>query len=417
MNSGLSSRVQTKLHIALPMKDEWENAPRILDCLRKQSERDFKLWICVNQPDEWWHKDDLRVVCERNIQTIEYLKEVTDIDIEILDYASPSKGWKGKKEGIGWARKVLMDKITENAKDSDIMVSMDADSYYPEAYLNSIINVIESVPKAIALSNPYYHELSDDDVLNRAMLHYELYMRYYTINLWRIQSPYTFTALGSSMAFKVDASKKIGGISPKKSGEDFYLLQQFAKVGLLLHYNEIKVFPGTRYSNRVYFGTGPALIKGKSNQWESYPFYPTELFNELKEMYAYIPKLFKGINQNQLPERINTFFNIEESTFKLLKNYKNMDAFVNAFHVKFDGLRILQYLKSNHLQSQERDNENLILFLKQLGSENTNKMDFEPDEISLQSSSIDELNKCRNFLATIEDQYRYKHYMKHAKKQ
>ena len=76
----------------------------------------------------------------------------------------------------------------------------------------------------IGLAVPYYHKLIGD-ATDRLILRYEIYMRCYLINLLRIQNPYAFTALGSAMAVTVRAYRKAGGLTPVKSGEDFYFLQ------------------------------------------------------------------------------------------------------------------------------------------------------------------------------------------------
>ncbi len=94
---------------------------------------------------------------------------------------------------------------------------------------NRLLNTFKHHPDAVALSVPYYHNLTGDEEKDRAILRYEIYMRYYAINLWRIGSPYNFTAVGSAMALPVWAYRAIGGITPHKSGEDFYFIQKLRK--------------------------------------------------------------------------------------------------------------------------------------------------------------------------------------------
>ncbi len=92
----------------------------------------------------------------------------------------------------------------------------------------------------------------------------------------------SFTAIGSAMALPVKSYRAIGGMTPHKSGEDFYFLQKLRKFGKVLTWNKEKVYPEARYSDRVFFGTGPAMIKGRDGDWSSYPIYPFELFDEIK---------------------------------------------------------------------------------------------------------------------------------------
>ena len=166
---------------------------------------------------------------------------------------------------------------------------------------------------------------------DRAILRYEIYMRCYLQNLIRIGSPYAFTALGSAMAVRVDAYRKMGGMAPKKSGEDFYFLQQLCKIGHVATENSVTVYPSNRLSDRVFFGTGPALIKGVGGDWSSYPIYPPKLWDEIANIY----------------QNFEAYFSPED--YQKLKSNSKTEAQLQKFcHEKFDALRILQYLKSKH---------------------------------------------------------------------
>ena len=242
--------------------NEMERLPLLIQAIMAQTVQHFRLVVCVNQPDSWWD-DPLQIyVCEENQLTIKYLESLEDKRIEIIDKSSPGKGWPPKGHGIGAARKFLMDHISKIAKADDIIISMDADTVFGKEYFASVAENLRINPAASAIAIPYYHKLSYNQELDRAMLRYEIYMRSFAINMWRIRSPYCFTALGSAIALPVLAYKASGGMTPKLSGEDFYFLQKIVKTGRLLHWNSEIVFPATRLSDRVFFGTGPALIKG-----------------------------------------------------------------------------------------------------------------------------------------------------------
>jgi glycosyltransferase involved in cell wall biosynthesis len=286
-------------YIALPAMNESDNIEAFVECCLKQTYSDFILVVCVNQPDDWWEGQDKVNICNNNQSTLRILNKIKDIPIVIIDRCSKGKGWKGKDFGVGWARKTAMDHINKQAEANDIMVSLDADTRFNPGYFESIKDNFKHHPDAAALSVPYYHELTGDDQKDRAILRYEIYMRYYAINLWRIGSPYNFTAIGSAMALPVWAYRAIGGITPHKSGEDFYFIQKLRKYGNVLTWNKEKVYPAARYSDRVFFGTGPAMIKGRDGDWSSYPIYPFELFDEVKATYDLFPVLFEKIRQSK----------------------------------------------------------------------------------------------------------------------
>ncbi len=110
-------------------------------------------------------------------------------------------------------------------------MSMDGDTFYKPGYLEAVCDSLGAHPRATALSAPFYHPLGPVEEQNRALLRYELYMRHYFLNLLRIDSPYAFLALGSTISLPVWAYRKVGGISPFKAGEDFYFLQKLGQGG------------------------------------------------------------------------------------------------------------------------------------------------------------------------------------------
>lgn len=351
----------TRLYVAIPAMDELQDLPATLQDLAAQSAiSSFEVFVCVNQPEEYWQNPDKKQICDNNQQLLRWLTEHAEKNIHVLDYASPGKGWTGKKFGVGWARKVLFDHILTFANPDDIIVSLDADTRIRPGYLSSILTNFKKHPAIPAISVPYYHPLTGNEASDRAILRYELYMRNYAINLYKIGSPYSFTAVGSAIAMRAGALKKVGGITPVKSGEDFYLVQKFRKMAPVSNWNEKMVYPAARFSDRVFFGTGPALIKGSQGSWESYPIYHHSLFDAIDETYRRLPELFtKDIEtsflvflQQQMPNTKNPNESIWQS---IRNNVKDLPHFVQAFHEKADGLRILQFLRQEHREKPIAD--------------------------------------------------------------
>lgn len=352
------------LHIALPAMNEADFLPATMKCLVQQTTRDMIIWVCVNQPDCWWGIPEKLHICNNNQQTINYLEGLSIPGLRIMDCSSPGKGWKGKNTGVGQARKYIMDAINTEANPYDIIVSLDADTVFGQHYLESIKQVFFDNPNSIGLSNPYYHNLSGTDNLDRAMLRYEIYMRHYAINMWAIGSPYSYTALGSAIALPVSSYRKIGGMTPKKSGEDFYLLQKLRKTGYLINYNPQCVYPGTRFSDRVFFGTGPAMIKGSQGDWGSYPIYDLRFFQDVKTTYDLFPSLYLNSISTPMSGFLTEQFGCDDIFDALRVNSRTQSQFVKACHHRIDGLRVLQYLKSSQDAIEYKDEENLRTFFE-----------------------------------------------------
>ena len=327
------------------------------------------------------------------------------MDIRLNDKSSKGKGWKGKNYGVGWARRTIMDQIALEANDSDIIINLDADTTFGPDYFSSVLQNFKQHPEAVAVSVPYYHELTGDEVKDRSILRYEIYMRYYAINMWRIGSPYSFTAIGSAIALPVSSYKAIGGITPHKSGEDFYFMQKLRKYGDVICRNEEKVFPAARYSDRVGFGTGPAMIKGREGDWNSYPVYPYEYFDEIKSTYELFPCLFRKDTDTPMDKFIEEKFGEKNIWILLRANFKEEEKFIRACHHKLDGFRVFQYLKWRNRENDLTDEENLIRFLEKFYPEKSASLGFDSKELVFADISVENLNELRNMLAEIEEKY------------
>ncbi len=393
------------IHVALPALGEAAYLPKTLDCLRGQTHARFRIWVCVNQPESWWDEPHGLRWCINNAESLRYLHSLDMPGLHILDRSSRGKGWSGRQAGVGWARKWTMDRINEVAAGDDVLVSMDADTHYPPDYLDSIEASFDCHPDAVALANPYRHPLSGDEQLDRALLRYEIYMRYYAINLWRIGSPYSFTALGSAMACPIRSYRKVGGLSPKTAGEDFYFLQKLRKSGWILQYNRVKVLPSGRQSERVAFGTGPALRKGMRGDWAAYPLYPHPLFDQIAETYSLFPTLY----EQEVETPLTSFFQAHmggDVFGPLRRNAASREAFVRACHQKLDGLRIRQFLKRSHLQEGGADEMHLMVFLQAYHPDRLGMLEqIDAEPLDFSTVSMDMLDKIRNLMISIEEAY------------
>jgi len=397
------------IYIALPVMNEMERLPLLVKAIMEQTAQHFRLIVCVNQPDSWWNDPEHISVCEENSLAINYLVSLDDKRIEILDKSSPGNGWMPKAYGIGFARKYLMDFISKVANPGDIIISMDADTLFNPGYFASVTENLRLNPAASAISIPYFHPLSYQAQLDRAMLRYEIYMRAYAINMWRIKSPYSFTALGSAIAFPVWAYRASGGMTPKMSGEDFYFLQKIVKTGRLLHWNGEIVYPAARLSDRVFFGTGPALIKGIEGDWSSYPVYKMELFDLVAETCKAFYTLYT--KDTATPLDIFLLSKFGELPWQALRqNFKSQAHFVRACHEKIDGLRILQYLKENQSSGENESEQSLSDLLLSFHKQFPELIEGLNTKVDFLLSPVSELDHIRDVLFKIEMHYRRMHW-------
>jgi hypothetical protein len=405
---GITGIMSSRLHIAIPIMDELKNLPSLLADISQQTIDNYIVYFCVNQPDKWWADPDRSRVCEANQESISYLNAKAGFPVKIIDSSSKGKGWKGKNHGVGWARKLAMDAAIGEAGPDDIIITLDADTNFSKNYFLSVQENLNVHPKAAGLSVPYYHRLTDREAENRSILRYEIYMRNYAINLWRIDNPYCFTALGSAMAVPVKSYKAIGGMTPKRSGEDFYFLQKLRKYGELLTWNEEKVYPAARFSDRVFFGTGPAMIKGAAGDWNSYPVYHHSLFEHIRETY----QAFENLYLRDIPTPMDVFIREQLKQHNIWEplraNSSNPKQFLRACRDKIDGLRILQFLKYMQPDIGRTDEECLSDFFMLYHPEELNKLKFLRGSYKFDALDTAELDALRNSLAAIEEEYQKK---------
>ena len=397
------------IRVAIPAMDELDFLPATLDALANQEiDSPFEVYICVNQPESYWNNPTGKLVCEHNQQLLEYLSHYDFLTLHVLDYSSPGKGWPKGKSGVGYARRVLFEQILSESDSNDIIVSLDADTFVSPDYLQSVaVNFLQH-EEMTALAVPYYHNTDPaDETATRAMLRYEIYMRNYAINLLKINSPYGFTALGSAIVMRAKALRKIGNITPLQSGEDFYLVQKFCKMGGLRLFNSKCVYPACRYSDRVPFGTGPAMKLGAQGNWDSYPIFHHFLFEPIHEAYLHLEDLYKGnynIEANLFLAFLQKDNKREDIWTNIRKNVSDFQHFIKAFHQKADGLRILQFVRSQHAQYGLHDKNSLY----------DNFQKWQPDHqfqwlthsFSWRNYSLDQLDKLRNWMFSEENSLR-----------
>ena len=403
-----------KVHIAIPVMDEMEWLPHTLNSLSNQSLNSFKLWVCVNQPESWWSCEKRRRVCESNAQLLKWLSSYNQFDCQVIDRSSKGRGWQNGKGGVGAARQVIMDTISDNSEAHDIIVSLDSDTMLDPNYLAEVYQCFADNPDAVGYTARYYHKLTGNKDVDRSILRYEIYLRYYLINLQRVESPFAFTAMGSAFATNVQSYRIVGGMSPKSSAEDFYFLQKLAKQGSLIYGERAFVYPASRISERVVFGTGQAILNGCDVMRKRYPIFESALFDDIAATTANFDRLYDSDIELPLSDFLRENLNCDNLWNRLRKNHTSRERFVRGCHERVDGLRLFQYLRTNH-NPAIRDEENLFQAFSTVFAGLCERLmtDAVRDVLaqdlnswSFDSASINQLNLLRDFLMSIEDRER-----------
>ena len=267
----------------------------------------------------------------------------------------------GHQTGAGLPRKLGMDEaiLHFNGDKSGIIVSLDADCLVEKNYLTEIYRNFKEYKlnsATIEFHHPVEH-LDASDPLRIAAVNYENYLRYYRQALEFCCYPYPYFTIGSAFAVTAETYLKVGGMGKQQSGEDFYFLQKVFPLGKTRFIDTTCVYPAARISDRIPFGTGPALQKMLVENQLSKFSYKVEAFKTLKTLFGRIDLFFKRTEKeieeiiNDLPEYLLLFLKEDGflSRIEEINRYTaSLPNFRKRFFLYFNAFKILKYLNFVH---------------------------------------------------------------------
>lgn len=255
-------------------------------------------------------------------------------------------------EGVGLARKIGCD-IALALSASGILKSRwlhttDADAILPDDYFSAA----ESLADYAAIAHPFRHRLPADPALACAIYLYELRLHYYVLGLEWAGSPYAFHTLGSCLSVTAQSYAAVRGFPRRSGGEDFYLLNKVAKLGPVATDVTPTIELEGRVSDRVPFGTGPAVAKlvASAEPAASRLFYHPHSFRALKTLHESLHGLY--LNQTPIDRALNDpiasgvlkSLGIEKALAHCTRHSKDFEGWRRHFHQWFDGFRTLKFI-------------------------------------------------------------------------
>ncbi|MBI5009294.1 MAG: glycosyltransferase family 2 protein [Bacteroidia bacterium] len=355
--------INTGIITVIPSYGE-ENIVRLLDSLALSSKPDCEteVIVVVNAP------------ADASTQSLEN-NRITLIDIEswklqnkncwfrlfALDIKQGAfPGW-----GVGLARKTGMDEAVRRfnsiARPDGIILNLDADCTVAGNYFSAIFNEFRSKGGRKACSIYFEHPLEGDEfpgIIYSYITFYELHLRYYLQALRYSGYPWVFHTVGSAMAVLAHEYVLAGGMNRRQAGEDFYLIQKLIPLGGYFSINSTTVYPSSRSSFRVPFGTGAAIEKLSGEAGKPWMTYNIEAFGELKILFSKVDLLY-GLNADlllksyeELPEGLKYFMKCEEWIDKMTEiqnNTSGLQSFRKRFFNWFNMFMIVRYLNTVHM--------------------------------------------------------------------
>ncbi|HEY3385129.1 MAG TPA: hypothetical protein VGK46_01390, partial [Saprospiraceae bacterium] len=201
-----------------------------------------------------------------------------------------------------------------------VILCLDADCTVEMNYLKTVANYFFQYSCCDAASIYFEHDLENlpEDELN-AIMQYELHLRYLVHAIRWTGHPFSYHTVGSAMAVRRGSYLAQGGMNTRQAGEDFYFLQKFIEAGSFHEIKATSVYPSTRMSLRVPFGTGKAMTKLLSSNVE-WPTTALEVFLEIKPLFVEIDQL----------RTLLVNYDIEKAKFLFLESHHLQQA-VEAF--------------------------------------------------------------------------------------
>lgn len=368
--------------IVIPAIDESENVKRLLTSLinsdRKYFAESLFLFVVNNL-----RSSEVRVKND-NRNTLNFLRGVINkngsepaarsiinsgINIGVVNASSEGLEMPENDGGVGLARKIGMDLALTifdyNSPQKKILICLDADCIVENNYLTSIV---DSFSKEVLPDNrsnmyaayvQYEHPLPGNEKEKLAIVCYEIFLRYYLLGLIYAGSPFAFPTIGSTMICDYERYIKVGGMNKKKAAEDFYFMEKLAKITRVEKIDTTKVYPSSRPSWRVPFGTGQRVNRFLQKVQNEYVLYDPESFDVLKKWSEifhsksilssreYIDNakkvhhlLYKFLQQNSFKENWD----------KILRSSKSEQQIRKQKLMWFDGfrtLRLTHFLRDN----------------------------------------------------------------------
>lgn len=280
---------------------------------------------------------------ERSLQEIRNWQSTKPawIELEILNI----KDVPNKIAGVGNARKTGMDhgfELAEGKHDS-ILICYDADCTCTENYLTAIEDAFEANPNHDVATIYFEH----NNLSSEAIVDYELFLRYHYQGLKYTGYPYAYQTIGSSMAVRADTYQQFGGMNQRKAGEDFYFLHKLIPYRQVFEINNCVVYPSSRTSDRVPFGTGHAVAKFDESICKTYYTYHPTIYAEIRKCIQLIEKatMETGLDVNQMPTDIQLFLThqkFQKALIQFTKQTKSDVLFRQAIYRWLNGFRMLK---------------------------------------------------------------------------
>ncbi|MFH0760485.1 MAG: glycosyltransferase family 2 protein [Bacteroidota bacterium] len=324
----------------------------------------WEILVVVNYPENS-SREVIDISAKTRTSVLQVSQELIRNDVSIHALWLPDM--PKKHAGVGLARKAGMDeavrRFNEIGRPEGIIISFDADSTCAPGYLSEIVAFYAARPKARTANIYFEHPLEGplDSACYRSIEEYELYLRYIRLAIERTGHPHAIHTVGSSFSLRAMTYVRANGMGRYQAGEDFYFLHKCVQLGQFYEINTTVVYPSSRESDRVAFGTG-ATIRKQLRGDEPLNVYSLSAFGWLTGFFSKLESLYGKIRNGSTAGSIETGINPEISEFinqidldgkirELIGATASYATFRDRFFAWFNGFLVLRYLNEMHVSA------------------------------------------------------------------
>jgi len=279
------------------------------------------------------------------------------LNLAVVDAASPGLELPEKTGGVGLARKIGLDRaldiLSPRQGEQALLFCLDADTLVERNYLSSVHDFFTKRGPGAGVVR-FRHRRTGDEGERRAIVCYEIFLRYYVLGLKHARSPYAFHTIGSTMVCTPETYAAVRGMNRRKGGEDFYFLNKLAKVTAVGDIRTTTVHPAARPSGRVPFGTGRRVVRFLEDGQNEYVLYDPRIFFLLRSWLRAVGEN-PGENETSLLARAGDIHPglerfLRERDFptawaKIGENAKSGRQRLSQFHGWFDGFETFKLIR------------------------------------------------------------------------
>lgn len=288
----------------------------------------------------------------------ENLRRIAGSGLRLACIDASSPGWEipDRDGGVGTARKIGMDAalgiLDGRGAGGGIICCLDADARVESNFLAAFRRHFERTgnPAAVAA---YAHRKPSAPRLLSAISDYEIFLRAYVIGLAHAGSPYAFHAIGSTMACTAEGYAAVRGMNRRAAAEDFHFLDKLRKLGRIDVVTETTVFPSSRPSGRVPFGTGRRILRSMKAERREVCLHDPEVFVLLGEWLSRMeaepdrdPEAIR-LAAGRIHPRLEEYLRMSDfdANWRVIRaNSRDSGHLRRQFHVWFDGLKTLKLI-------------------------------------------------------------------------